>query len=503
MADAAEQLTNNFLAQEEDIQNRSPLVMVVPALPQEAFYRRQAERLIYAGRIATKQCLGPEQTERSPISSLMEAIQLAAKGNEKGLEQVKVNVWSDVPERTIKAGLLMEVKLEVDEQNEILQNGQYMDSIQSNTLLFASNNWQMRGRTEAEARNRFRIGGSLRQGLLNEYNFVVFSRIADNMTNQELDDVGFFTDTMSCSIQVTKIDDDGVLKLESAFVAGVREVGGAPHDQETIAKVGEGLGVNYHDKTSTEIIDTPLLIHKSLMPNGVIDLVKLYDDCAGDTFFGENKPKQDYLKYQQQCQERVEGYAPRVQEITGQLIARADEIKTPIDAVRLLDKLSDRAMAKLATYDKSINPRVFGNAAAIHIEQARIHLEQGNSELAVQSTKNAQAVSVSRSCPSGLLGDRSSKSSEVSDSSEPNKETWHGGKKYYNSKCHSCKRIRAEVGACHICRDCVHKPAKMQRAYDKDRSEAKDRSKSKTMAQVISMSRQAIETEKVPEKVAA
>jgi len=34
-------------------------------------------------------------------------------------------------------------------------------------------------------------------------------------------------------------------------------------------------------------------------------------------------------------------------------------------------------------------------------------------------------------------------------------KSWHGGKKYKNAKCVSCKEVKSEVGACHICKDCI------------------------------------------------
>lgn len=40
---------------------------------------------------------------------------------------------------------------------------------------------------------------------------------------------------------------------------------------------------------------------------------------------------------------------------------------------------------------------------------------------------------------------------------EPSKE-WHGGKVHKNAKCVSCKKVKDEVGACHICKNCVEHP---------------------------------------------
>lgn len=37
-------------------------------------------------------------------------------------------------------------------------------------------------------------------------------------------------------------------------------------------------------------------------------------------------------------------------------------------------------------------------------------------------------------------------------------KSWHGGKRYFNKKCVSCEEVKPEVGACHICKDCVDHP---------------------------------------------
>lgn len=42
---------------------------------------------------------------------------------------------------------------------------------------------------------------------------------------------------------------------------------------------------------------------------------------------------------------------------------------------------------------------------------------------------------------------------------------WHGGKIHRNEKCQSCKIVKSEVGACHICHDCVRNPHKMEAAW--------------------------------------
>jgi hypothetical protein len=290
------------------------------------------------------------------------------------------------------------------------------------------------------------------------------------MSREELTDAGFFADTMSVAVQATTASHEG-LTTESGFVAGVKTPGGNQHDKQTVDKVAANLGADYSNKSATEIIDTPMLIHKSLMPNGVIDLVKLYDEAAGGTFFGESKPIQDYSRYLEFCKQREESYLPKIQLAMGELLAEAPNIKTPTSATRKLHKVSEKNMLAQAVYDKNINPLVFGREAAFYIERARLHSDHGNTELADVAIKKAQPLARSSSCPSGVKSGETA-ASEVGVNKKSETETWHGGKKHYNAKCNCCKKVKSQVGACHICEDCVKNPGKMQAVYDKEKGAA-------------------------------
>lgn len=43
---------------------------------------------------------------------------------------------------------------------------------------------------------------------------------------------------------------------------------------------------------------------------------------------------------------------------------------------------------------------------------------------------------------------------------ERSNRSWHGGKRFKNKRCLSCEKVKAEVGACSICEDCVKNPKK-------------------------------------------
>ena len=279
--------------------------------------------------------------------------------------------------------------------NRIAQHGQSYRSILANSLQYLADNSVIRRRTEAEVRNGFRMEQLLQDGWLDKgYAMVVFSR-AEN-----LPEYGFFTDTMSCAIQVTTKEGHH-LKTESAFVAGAD--GESVFDHRAVGGLYASLAdedVSALDPAA--IIDKPLLVHKSLLQNGVTDLVELYDRQVGDTFFGLHQPPQDYLEYKGACRRREDELGGLVRSIADELIKHAADMHSPIDASRYLNKISEKHLLHLATTDRRIDPKVFGPKAARFINRARNALDNQNYALFNQSITQAGRYALSSACPGGL-----------------------------------------------------------------------------------------------------
>jgi len=452
MAVAAEALTETYYPQYLEAVPDLPLIEVVPETPRDELVRRRAAKFI--GAVLTDHQVDFASIETAediqPIESLFDAIKLAAEGDATARKMIETNVRTDVIERTIKAGHIMKVDLMADEAGNIQQYGQTMESVQANSLLFAADSWQMRQRTEAEVINAFRIKDYYHSGQLEDYSFVVFSQAADNMSETEMTEAGFFIDTMSCAIQVTTAE-GSKLSTESAFVAGTKKPGEIRHDTDTLVALAKRLGADFEGKSAAEILNTPLLIPNNLIPNGAVDLVKIYDECAGGTFFGEDKPQEDYLDYREKCKERELMLLPTVEDIVDELIAEVQDIKGRVHAAERLHKLSEKHMVQQAVGDPSINPKVFGPAAP-NIIQARLALALGNYEEVAEQTNVAIKVAKSSSCPSGKT--------QLNDMNElgSNKKSSEAGKDKYGSltfKCqkgHSNTRPRDRlIGNCKTC----------------------------------------------------
>lgn len=380
-----------------------PKVMVVAEMPAEAEVYTKAERLIQrAGSLAIRGEVSlssdSQEAGNGYTSSLLQAAKRARIGDRTARKVVDTNVLTDVIERSIKAGHVLSVNLEVNDAGKIMQHGQLMDDVHVNALRYASEMPQMRERAEAETRNGVRIEQCQQLGLLKDYCFVVFSRYPDNMTDNEAGKVGFFTETQSCAIQVTTLHNSHLV-TESAFVAGVKKPNALPHDAHVITALAAQFGHDLSGKNTTEIIDSPILIHKSLLKHGVLDLVRRYDDIAGNTFFGEEKPQQDYEAYAKVCREREANLSSIVLHIADRLIADSESMNHPLEATRRLHVLSQQQMVDFAISNGYINPRVFGTTAAAHIEDARFWLERGQHDRFMMSRDMAQNTARSSSCP--------------------------------------------------------------------------------------------------------
>lgn len=384
-------------AETTQIQNWPPifeepqLTYSLPEMTFESQVRQQTAQLIIS--VLEKHAPVAEVESVEPvINSLYEATKLAAAGEEQAEKVIEINFRTDMVERSIKAGIVMPaIPLAPAANGKLIQHGQYLEKVQANSLEHASSHPIMHERVKAEANNAYRKQYLYEQGWFDDYSMVVFSRA------EKLPEEGFFTDTMSCAIQLTSKADEG-LEIEPAFVAGLKKPGAAQHDEGAIVKVGKMLGVDYAGMSPAEVIDTPVLVHNSLIPNGVVDIVKMIDECIGDTFFGKDEPKQDYVKFRDECHEIVRGFEPKVQKAKAELIEATPNIKSEVEATQRLHELSEKHMVQHAVENDFIDPGVFGPAAP-HIEMARWHLELGNTEQAQAEVLQAEVVAQSNSCP--------------------------------------------------------------------------------------------------------
>jgi hypothetical protein len=330
-------------------------------------------------------------------TTLLAALQLATLGDKPSDEVVETNVSSDVAERLYKAGHQTKVKLQYID-GWLTQNNRRLVNIHRNTLEHTVLIPEMHKRTTHELGNGFVFQELAAAGVFEEYNALVCSTSSTKLTQQEKKDYNFFTDTETSSLQLLRADDDD-FTLETALVAGKKTPDSPRHDIPVLRQMAERHDAVIDTEDGTDFLQYIVLIPKAELPNGISDIVREYDDLAGGTFYGQAKPRQNYIEYAQFCEAREAAFAETVQNIKQHLLAEASTFKTPLEAVMRLDKLSERFCVTYAVHNDDVNEAVFGATAAVHIQEARFFIERGEYERAETSMHKAQQTAVSGSCP--------------------------------------------------------------------------------------------------------
>lgn len=404
---------------------------------------------------------GTIETKSKPIRNIKEGLEWATNGDKEGLDMIDSNIVKEMSEYLYKAGNVSTVRLGLDSQGRILQHGQLMQDVYRNGYQFASAHPVLEARSRAEGNNGARLERLIEQGMLDTHTMVVFSRTADGMSDSELDELKFFSATKSLSIQTTGRGPDG-LQTETAFVAGISEDGAERSDREAVEAIYEYFGVDIRGKTAEEVVDIPLLIPNEYMKNGVIDIVKLYDDINGGTFYGQNIERQDYLEHKEFCEQREKNFESNKVAIRQQLIAENENLAGAVDVSKRLAKAVQDRLVRMAIEDDSIDARVFGSESANHIEQSRILASRGDYEQGAHQLALAMSSARGGSCPSSLTAlsgmfdiDVNPGIETATEKAERIRLAWHGRKKEQGTcvKCHEEKLV-GEKGYCRSCINC-------------------------------------------------
>lgn len=375
---------------------RSNWLLVSEALPGIEIEAVQ-KGLRFLGSVAIRGAIETASVEEvGHESTLMAAVQFGALGDQASKGFVKNNVATDVAERVFKAGHQTRVHMNFKD-GALFQKGRRLMDVHRNTLEHTVLIPEMLRRTTYEMTNVLTFEQLYAQGIFETHDAVVFSPSSTAMTLEQKRSYGFFLDTESCSIQRLSANGDSAM-LETALVAGKRTRDSERHDIGAIQRLLKSRGIETTLADGTEAVKHIILIPKGEI-SGVEDIVAWFDSMAGGTFYGQEKPQQNYRAYAQECQERSDSFGDMVDAITAQLMEEAHTFKTPLDAVMRLDKLSEQHCLKRSVTDTTIDTAVFGAKAALDIEETRFFLEIGDRARAERAFENALKNSDSSSCP--------------------------------------------------------------------------------------------------------
>jgi hypothetical protein len=436
----------------DHITQEQPLAERADQLMSDEFSRARARRFI--AEVAMDDVYIDPCSEEAPNTSLLESLRRANAGDREAKESVRINAHIAVVEAMIKSGHISQVSMTINEQGNWLQFGQAMLHVHANALRTATTRQYdgVRKRTEAETINGQRIEDLGRAGTLQDHYFFVPSLLP---SEEELPfdiatkEAGFFGDTMTAAFQLTTIEDEeGV--IESAFVAGVNENSGLRYDIEIMRQIYNLAGYDASGWQPLDFLQTPLIIHKSNLPNGIADIVQLYDELVEESlgsrvFFGQDATLQDQLygAFGQRCQERELLLQGVTDKVVDKLLAHANQLLTPDSAIEKLSELVGPLGVEYAISDDSIDPFVFGTKAASFIEQARVYQRLGDDHMMQQAIENAVNSAVVTMC-----GMTSSKSLDgIVDGSETKKSSDEEDCEFISKSCPVCgtKNVKTKV----------------------------------------------------------
>jgi hypothetical protein len=351
--------------------------------------------------------LGQESTvESSEHMSLYEAAKRAHDQNDpESRALIATNALTEYLECLYKAAIVMKGYQSVTPEGEIVQNGQSNDQIQENTIRYANTHPVLQKRSLSEVKNSFLIKELGRKGYLKD-NYAVVVSLCPDCPDETLNELKFFSFTKALSLQATTEELGGV-SVESAFVAGVKEDGDERYDRDVVVEFGRVFGKDWEGLDDAAVLGDIILIPKDRMPRGVVDLVEVWDDLAGGTFFGQNTERQDYGVFRDFCRERERNLDSVVQTIVEGFIAKADSFQNEVDALKKLHEAVLEHLHQNALVDRTIDTRVFGAQAAQDIDEARFHFDRGNTHQVEVALASARKNDGSGSCPNGVSSGRS------------------------------------------------------------------------------------------------
>lgn len=382
-----------------------PLAERIDQLPSDTLTRARAHRFI--AHVAMDDVYIDPCADEAPNTSLLESIRRANEGDNEARASARMNTHIAVIEALIKSGHITRVEMTRNDHGNWLQYGQAMLHVSANALRtqLARKYSGVMDRTEAETLNGQRIEDLGRANVLDDHYVFVPSLVPSEEeipTDVAINEVGFFGDTMTAALQLTSTNGhEG--EVESAFVAGVTETKGPRHDIEVMRKMYELAGYDASNWQPIDFLRNPLLIHKSNLPNGIADLVQLYDQLASQItskqlFFGQETKARDYVGFSEVCRQRETGMESITEKVLTSLLDGGQDLTSPEEAVILLAKLVGPLGVEYAVNDLSIDPLVFGPDSAEFIYQARFYQQEGQLSLMNEALQLAISKAVTRMC---------------------------------------------------------------------------------------------------------
>ena len=377
----------------------------------EAFYR-------FIGRPCVREALectvGPT-VEAGPKLTLADSAVEARQGNQDAEARVDVAIGSAAAEALFKTKHITHYTKTLTDSGEVVQYGLSGEQIHQDAIVHRSARpAPLKKITLAEVRNGFREQHLAADGTLDDAWMVAASFVPRGVPEEWLDHRGdgYFTDSMTYSLQgstkkgskimVDSIFDAGTAAPEDASFAERQE---QRFDLQAYQLVCEWLGVPV-PQTELEALESPLIIPKSMMPNGMLDFWR-WMDMAADQIQGKVvvRTVEEYLQREQLSREREASIAGLRQTVKDKLLA-VDGFDTEGDANAMLWELLREHGYRAAAYNDNIEPGAFGQKGARKLLVAKKLIELGDDDGAGRWIEAGLEDATSTGCGGGACGIR-------------------------------------------------------------------------------------------------
>lgn len=443
--------------------------IAVSELPQFEASRHRFTRFMGAVALASS----VERQQQTTTPSLMEAIDRTVYGESAEAEAlVDINVGTAVSEACFKKDHVTRIAMHLNQDGELVQFGQTMTQFQHNSLtLRPERHPKLEAVTRQEALNGHCIEDLAKQGFLEDYWFVVSSLVPQDVPEADLGEKGdgYFLHSLTYVNQATTQQGNEVI-TESAFSAGTDAPENASfetriakrHDIETISRVRQRLGLK--PITSTEEALEGILVHKSLMPNGVVDFMRMCDEEA-DVVLGRNVLRDDtfYTNLLAESIAKEESLADVKQAVKVDLLARAGAFQDPMEPIQLLWDLTKKHSVRSAKTNLYIDPRAFGAEAVAQVEESRYRYSIGDYIGAEMAIREALKSATITGCGGGSSKEKDANGNDtdsedspasVASEREDSPEAWKWRTGVCRVEVCPTRPGKTKIGPCDVCKRC-------------------------------------------------
>lgn len=471
-----------------------PPIIPAPALAQEQWTQARFSR--WMGGVALQGATAgvelptsqPEST--SGVDSLHESVRRIKLGEHSSADiaMVRLNAHKALSEELYKSGHITEITAEFEPDGSLRQHSQDYDSVYRNSLEQPSTPLMQTINT-IFARNWHRQEDLARSGMLKTHWMITFALAPE--TAEDVIENNFFYTTLALSAQghtmVQDHDGSWIMETKTAFAAGMPPLEEDPtrteqerlkqltqamahrHDIRAIKALLQEWGVEGAEHmTIADILDTPICIPKTRMPNGITDIVAAYDQkVGGNAFFGSfEEGSRDYQEHERVCRTREQHLEKTVDSIVAELIEKSDPTANMNHTNELLSGIVFGKALAQAVKDNTIDIRNFNVEARHNIVQARQAWASGNihdflahagaaAANAYSLVCNVKTEGVNDSVMQALAKALGVPVEELKDPNDPKNWEKHRGK----CRREECENHQKEtwVGPCDVCDDCQEK----------------------------------------------